>query len=90
MRGRQGTSISVALLALGCLLFTSCTDPVLTLRHLTAAGYSRIEVTGYKVFDCDKNDLVRTGFRARNESGDLVVGSVCCGLVFRDCKIVTR
>ena len=40
----------------------------------------QIEVTGYS-FSCGKDDLSSTGFRAKNNKGKVITGTVCCGLL---------
>lgn len=71
------------------LLFAlvGCTDATEARRILEAQGFSDIQITGYAPFDCSKDDTVQTGFRAKGPTGKPVAGTVCCGLVLRNCTV---
>lgn len=68
------------------ILLTACTDENQTINTLQKAGFSEIETTGYQMFDCGKDDSFATGFTAKNPQGQVVSGTVCCGLL-KSCTI---
>lgn len=70
-----------------CLLACSCTDSSSAQRTLKAHGFTDIETTGYSMFSCGEDDFSKTGFRAKNAQGAAVEGTVCCGLVVKDCTV---
>lgn len=65
-----------AMLAVSVLL-AGCSDHSAARRALEAQGYTDIEITGYKMFGCGRDDTFRTGFRAVSQAGVLVEGVVC-------------
>jgi hypothetical protein len=65
------------------LLLAACTDPSVARRVLESNGYTQIEITGYNMFDCSKDDFYHTGFRAKAPGGKVVSGTVCSGLFFK-------
>jgi len=67
--------IALAVIAL------ACTDESNTRRTLHSAGFTRVETTGYTPFTCGEHDAFSTGFRATNPTGQVVEGTVCCGLL---------
>jgi hypothetical protein len=69
------------LIVFAALSLVACTDPSETIRVLSDEGYEEIEVTGYSFFECGKDDMSSTGFRAKNSKGKVVTGAVCCGLL---------
>jgi hypothetical protein len=75
----------IIILTLLCL--TSCTDKKSAEEALTNMGFNEIEITGYKFFSCGKDDFYHTGFKARNIHGNLVEGTVCSGLFFKDATV---
>lgn len=68
-----------ALIAVTALL-AGCSDDDTARRALEAHGYTNIEITGYKMFGCGKDDTYRTGFRAVSQAGTVVEGVVCSDL----------
>ena len=71
------------LIAVCCLLVSSCTDKRGTTRALEKKGYTQIVTKGYKPFGCgflwNKSYNTRTGFEATNKDGERVEGCVCKG-----------
>jgi len=74
---------------LGLLLTLSlaCVNEDDSLRTLQSAGYTNIQITGWKPFSCGKDDTYSTGFTAKNPAGVKVTGVVCCGLMFKSCTV---
>jgi hypothetical protein len=62
-----------------CLL--ACSDEGRTIRTLQQSGFTEITTTGYEPFSCGRDDDFSTGFKAKNPSGAVVTGVVCCGLM---------
>lgn len=59
-----------------------------TRRTLESAGYSDVEIRnegGW--FACGKGDFYKTPFTANNPNGKSVQGTVCCGMLTKDCTI---
>lgn len=71
---------------IGLLLLTGCTSDNRSIKTLNKAGYTNIKTTGYKIFACGKGDYFHTGFRAKNAGGQVVTGTVCCGVI-KGCTI---
>jgi hypothetical protein len=68
------------LIIAAALSLSACfTDPQNTNRVLTEAGYSHIQITGFRFYGCDKNDSIHTGFKAVGPTGHPVTGVVCSG-----------
>jgi len=61
------------------LLLAGCTRPENATRILADQGYRDIKITGYKLFDCGKDDTTATGFEATSPAGIHVKGTVCSG-----------
>ena len=57
----------------------SCTNESAARKTLKASGYSQIEITGWSMFGCGKDDGTCTGFRAVGPTGVAVEGVVGCG-----------
>lgn len=68
-------------------LLTACTDSGKASRTLENAGFSDIELTGYRGWSCGEGDDTCTGFRARGPSGRIVTGAVGCGYWGKGCTI---
>lgn len=69
------------LIALAVALVTvACTNESATRRTLEGAGFTDIEITGYRSWSCSKNDSTCTGFRAKGPNGRVVEGAVGCGM----------
>jgi hypothetical protein len=66
--------IFIALLA---VLVTGCTDAEVAKKALDGAGYTDVQMTGYEVFACSKDDTFHTGFKAKGPTGKPVEGVVC-------------
>ena len=48
-------------------------------RTLADQGYTQVNLTGYQVFGCGRDDTYNTGFTAVNFAGHRVEGVVCGG-----------
>ncbi|QRE00163.1 hypothetical protein [Burkholderia phage BCSR5] len=68
---------TAACIVLSAAFLTGCTDSSKAKQTLEAAGYTDIQITGYDVFACSKDDTFHTGFTARNPRGQFVEGTVC-------------
>lgn len=68
------------------LCFAACTDERRSAHVLEGAGFDQIEFTGYQHFDCS-GERFKTGFVARNATGQRVEGTVCCGWLGKNCTI---
>ena len=69
-----------AILAIGLVIaLAGCTDAQNAHRVLSNAGYTDVQITGYQMFGCGRDDAVRTGFTAKSPSGVYVSGIVCQG-----------
>lgn len=69
------------------LVLSGCSDDLSTQRVLRQAGFTDIHTMGYDFFACGDDDWYSTSFTAKNPQGDLVSGTVCCGLMFKGCTI---
>lgn len=67
--------------ALVMMVCVGCADPDASRIALEGAGYSQIQMTGYELFGCSKDDLFHDGFTARGMNGKQVEGVVCSGLL---------
>ncbi len=77
-------------IALVIALFVSaCTQPNEATMALQDAGYTDIEIGGYDVFGCGRDDNYATNFVATSPSGARVRGVVCAG-VFKGSTIRTH
>ena len=83
----------VFVLAVGFILFfgipAACTSESGAKRTLSAAGYTNIEITGWRPFMKGEDDWSSTGFRATGPGGQIVTGAVTGGLVFKGYTIRT-
>ena len=61
------------------IFLISCTRSESTKDLLEDQGYENVEITGYRFFQCNDNELFRTGFKAENEQGNEITGTVCSG-----------
>lgn len=68
------------------LFLVGCTEPDMTRETLHKAGFYDVEITGYSAFACSEDDTFATGFKAKNSNGNIVEGTVCCGLL-KSCTI---
>lgn len=65
-----------------CVLIAACTDEddfSKAKKQLEAQGYTNVENTGYAAFCCSEEDMYRTGFAAKDKSGNTVKGCICSG-----------
>lgn len=62
------------------LLFSGCTQNEKAREVLENAGYSNIELTGYRLWLKGKDDDYSTGFRALAPNGRTVTGAVTGGI----------
>ena len=69
------------------LILSGCVSEKNTLKTLDSAGFEEAEITKWKPFSCGQDDWFKTGFKAKNSNGKEVTGTVCCGLIFKDCTI---
>jgi len=56
-------------------------------KALRAQGFTDIKITSYQFFDCSEDDFYHTGFTTKNIYGDLVEGTVCSGIFFKNSTI---
>ena len=68
------------LIAIWTLIIVSCTSESDAKRILKYDGYENVQITGYRFFDCGKDDSFRTGFIA-TKNGRTIEGVVCGGLL---------
>lgn len=73
--------------ALLALLLCACTDEAGTVKTLRAHGFTDIKTTGYSAWECGEDDSFATGFRAKNPAGEMVSGTVCCGMWGKGCTV---
>ncbi len=62
------------------LTMASCTNVGGAEELLRKEGYTDVEITGYRFFDCSKDDTFHTGFKAK-KNGNVITGVVCEGLL---------
>lgn len=62
------------------LVFAGCTAEADARAALHNYGFTHVELTGWSPAACH-GDFSATGFSARNASGAIVEGVVCCGVV---------
>jgi len=78
------------LVVLGILfiaLFTKgCTNEHAARKTLEQSGYSDIQVGGYDLFGCGKENTC-TKFRAKGPTGKLAKGAVGCGWFAKHCTV---
>lgn len=75
--------VRVSIIASVLVALTGCTRPESATRVLLDAGYSDVQITGYRFFVCSENDTMHTGFRAKGPTGRPVTGTVCEGVMFK-------
>lgn len=76
-------------LILVAVLLAGCTNADDATRTLKAAGYTDIQITGYRWFGCSKSDSERTGFIAKGRDGSTISGAVCGAYFFKGNTIRT-
>lgn len=69
------------LLGLSVAILAGCTSSDGATRALDSAGYSQIQITGFRFFGCGEDDNFRTGFAAVGPTGKSVTGVVCGGFL---------
>ena len=69
------------------LAFFGCTDSKNAVSVLSSQGYTDIEITGYSLFGCSEDDVVRTGFNAKAPNGQRVEGVVCQGFLVKGATV---
>lgn len=71
----------IALLIASTSVLMSCSAPDEATRVLESSGFKNVEITGYKIWGCSKDDTFHTGFVATSPNGSRVEGVVCSGLL---------
>jgi len=71
----------IVALSLIAALSAGCTSSGDATRALQGAGYTNIELTGYRFFGCGEDDTFHTGFQAVGPTGQRVSGVVCSGVL---------
>ena len=74
------------ILLIALITCTACTCEDSARSTLRAYGFTDIHFTGYSFFACGKDDFTATGFKAKNQQGQIVEGTVCCG-VLKSCTV---
>lgn len=82
---KRTTFVFSALIAL--LMLSACTSDSDAKRALNGAGYTDISIGGYDWLGCSKDDFFHTEFTAKNPAGNMVSGTVCSGLLFKNATI---
>lgn len=65
--------------AFSVLVLTGCTADDEARRALKGAGYTDVQITGWRWLGCGKDDSFHTGFAATGPTGQPVTGVVCSG-----------
>lgn len=63
------------------ILLIGCANETGAIRTLEGAGYTDVNITGFRIIGCGEDDLFRTGFKATGPTGKQVTGVVCGGLL---------
>lgn len=71
----------------GLVIFSDKTDPDGARQTLIHAGLEPVNVGGYNLFGCGQSDFYRTKFRAFDQRGMTVEGTVCRGLFSKSSTI---
>ena len=66
-------------MALCSIVLAGCTQELSSRRALEGAGYTNINMTGFRVWGCDEKDIFHDGFEAVGPTGRRVTGVVCAG-----------
>lgn len=77
----------IILLFIASCLLVGCTDGDKTRRILSDQGYTDIEITGYKVFECGDDYTFHTGFKAKAPNTHKPVSGVVCSGVLKGASI---
>lgn len=78
--------IVMMMIGLAGILLSGCTDEERSRETLQKSGYSNIHVGGFDGWSCSKDDHYSTHFKATNPAGQMVEGTVCCGM-FKSCTV---
>lgn len=90
MENNSGSAITMIVFISAALLiayWVGITNPKDAYNALDNMGYKNIEMTGYNFFACSKDDWYHTGFKAINQNGKIVTGTVCSGLLFKNSTV---
>lgn len=68
------------LIVAAIIALASCSAPASATRTLEVNGYTNIEITGYALLGCGRDDTYSTGFIATAPNGVRVRGVVCGGV----------
>ena len=74
------TAIAAALAATGAMALSGCVDPDIAKETTAVSGFTVVQITGYEMWGCGKDDAFHTGFTARGVNGTCVHGVVCSNL----------
>lgn len=69
------------LMIIAAIILSGCSASDTATKALEGAGYSEVNITGYKFFGCSEDDTFHTGFIAKGVNGKQVTGVVCSGLL---------
>lgn len=83
----RGATLAIIGAIIFASIFIRMDDVEGATRTLEGAGYSQIELTGYKWFACSENDFYSTGFTAVGPTGKSVEGAVCSGMFIKNSTI---
>ena len=67
------------LLILAAFLASGCTDADEATKALVDSGYKDVQIKGYSLTGCSKDDAFHTEFLAKGATGNEVRGVVCSG-----------
>ncbi len=81
IRSYKGTIAAFVLFVIVAALVgpSACTDETSARRVLSAAGYTDIEITGWRPMMAGEHDVFSTGFRAKGPNGAAISGAVTSG-----------
>lgn len=77
--------LSLLLVLILTIYLNRCTSHEQATLALTNAGYTNIQIIGYRNLHCGENSKIyvfHTGFKATTPSGKQVSGVVCSGILF--------
>lgn len=69
----------IILACIMALTVSACSDSDTATKALRGAGYTQVQITGYRFFACGERDSFHTGFAALGPTGVPVKGTVCSG-----------
>lgn len=87
-KAKGGCCLLIVIFFIGYFILWFCTriDSIRSNEILQNQGYSQIHAHGYSWFSCSETDWSATKFSAML-NGKIIKGTVCCGLVFKNCTI---